>query len=154
MNKRHFRITVLAVLLLWLGNTASAQQTAPKLTPPKLQSFWGFTKGGELPLEMVLNVLDSAVWAIDANKVRYPISRFMILFRSKDRFEDDETGEIKSRFNSNVLQVKNNGFLPEQWRKQLFENVKKEDELLIVDIIVRDKKGNFFKAPDIKIVVQ
>lgn len=154
MNKKHFRITVLAVFLLWLGTTATAQQAAPKLTPPKLQSFWGFTKGGELPLEMVLNVLDSAVWAIDANKVRYPISRFMILFRSKDRFEDDETGEIKSRFNSNVLQVKNTGFLPEQWRKQLFENVKKEDELLIVDIIVRDKKGNFFKAPDIKIIVQ
>jgi hypothetical protein len=136
---------------------AKAQQPekpTPTLTPPQLQSFWGTTKGGSLPLEFVLNVVDSGfVWVIDDKKVKYNINRFIVIYRSKDRFEDEQTGEIKSRFNNNSLIVKNTGIIEEKWRKMMYENIKVGDELWITDIIVRDKKGEYIKAPDVKIVV-
>lgn len=146
--------SVFLLLIVGFTQVKSQQKPTPKLTPPKLQSFWGNTKGGELPLEMVLSLVDSSVWVNDDKKVRYSVSRFILLFRSKDRFEDEESGEVKSRFNSSSVQIKNSSFLPENWRKNLYESLKKDDELLIADIIVRDKKGEYYKAPDIKIIVR
>ena len=138
--------------LAFAVETKAQQKPAPVLVPPKLQSFWGVTKGGELPLEFVLNVIDSAIWVFDDKKIKYRLSRFILVHRSKDKFEDDN-GELKTRFNTNSVTVRNSGYVPVNWQKNLYEIIKKEDELIITDIIVRDKKGNFFKAPDVKIIV-
>lgn len=148
-------LLLLTVLIIASVTVSSAQQKpAPTLKPPVLQSFWGTTKGGDLPLEFVLGVLDSAVWVIDDKKNRYPISRFIVVYRSKDKYEDEKTGELKTRYNPNSTSVKNTALLPEIWRKNLYEMIKKEDELIIADIIVRDKKGNYFSAPDVKIIIK
>ena len=147
----------LMMLALVTGLFASGtcqQKPAPKLTPPQLQSFIGNTKGGTLPLEMTLNLVDSAVWVIDAKKNRYYIARFVVLYRSKDRFEDEQTGEIKTHYNSSTLEVKNAKSITESWRKHLYKNFKSGDELLIGDIIIRDRNGEYYKAPDIKIFIQ
>jgi hypothetical protein len=144
-----------ALLAATIGIVSAQEQPQPKpsLKPPTLESFWGTTKGGELPLEFVLNIIDSAVWVMDDKKIKYPLAKFLLVYRSKDRFEDEESGEIKSRFNTNSVQVRNGKILPDNWRTSLYESIKKEDEILITDIIVRDKKGNFFKAPDLKIII-
>lgn len=144
---------LISFFLLAVALQSKAQQKpAPVLVPPKLQSFWGVTKGGELSLDFVLNIIDSAVWVVDDKKIKYRLSRFIFVHRSKDKFEDDN-GELKTAFNTNSVTVRNAGYLPENWQKNLYEVIKKEDEILITDIIVRDKKGNFFKAPDVKIVI-
>nr|WP_294908213.1 hypothetical protein [uncultured Lacibacter sp.] len=149
-------IRLFAVLLVLLLSVQSKAQDKPKptLKPPPLQSFWGKTKGGDLPLEMVLGTIDSAVWVIDDKKVRYHISRFYVVHRSKDKYEDEKTGEIKTRFNSTATNVKNNGYLPELWQKNLYEIIKKDDEIIITDIIVKDRFGYYYTAPEIKIVVK
>jgi hypothetical protein len=149
MIKTIFLSVVFSVIACY---TKAQQKPAPVLVPPKLQSFWGATKGGELPLDFVLNVVDSAIWVLDDKKINYRLSRFMFVHRSKDKFEDDN-GEIKTMFNVTSVTVKNSGYLPATWQKNLYEVIKKEDELLITDIIVRDKKGNYFKAPDVKIII-
>ncbi|HMP87370.1 MAG TPA: hypothetical protein PKE63_08850, partial [Lacibacter sp.] len=97
---------------------------------------------------------DSSVWVISDKKERMRISRFILLYRSKDRYEDEETGAIRSRFNSSSVQVNNTALLPERWRKTLYENIKKEDELYISDIIVRDRNNEYLKAPDIRIIIR
>ena len=149
-------IRLFAVLLVLLLSVQSKAQDKPKptLKPPPLQSFWGKTKGGDLPLEMVLGTIDSAVWVIDDKKVKYHISRFYVVHRSKDKYEDEKTGEIKSRFNSTATNVKNSGYLPELWQKNLYEIIKKDDEIIITDIIVKDRFGYYYTAPEIKIVVK
>lgn len=143
------------MLSLIFSVAANAQQKpAPTLKPPVLHSFWGTTKGGDLPLEFVLGVIDSSVWVIDDKKVRYNISRFIVVYRSKDKYEDERTGELKTKYNPISTYVRNSALLPAIWQKSLYEQIKKEDEILITDIIVKDKKGNFFTAPDIKIRIQ
>ncbi|HMO32404.1 MAG TPA: hypothetical protein PKE07_05355 [Lacibacter sp.] len=150
----HIICLLMLVLLAGSMPVQAQQKPAPKLTPPVLQSFWGYTKGGELPLEMVLQLVDSSVWVISDKKERMRISRFILLYRSKDRYEDEETGAIRSRFNSSSVQVNNTALLPERWRKTLYENIKKEDELYISDIIVRDRNNEYLKAPDIRIIIR
>jgi len=92
-------INLFLLLLLLQGfalKTNAQQSPKPTLKPPALQSFWGKTKGGELPLEFVLGIIDSSVWVMDDKKVRYKISRFILVHRSKDKYEDEKTGELKS----------------------------------------------------------
>lgn len=134
--------------------TMAQQKPAPTLKPPPLQSFWGTTKGGDLPLEMVLGIIDSAVWVMDDKKVRYRISRFMIVYKSKDKFEDEKTGELKTRFNVTSINIKNTGYLPATWQKSLYENIKKDDELMITDIIVQNNRGSYFSCPDVIIRIK
>lgn len=147
-------LTFLLVIVAVAVNAQQPQKPTPTLKPPVLQSFWGTTKGGNLPLEFTLSIVDSGmVWVIDDKKVKYNINRFIVIYRSKDRFEDEQTGEIKSRFNNNSLIVKNTGIIEEKWRKMMYENIKVGDELWITDIIVRDKRGEYLKAPDVKITI-
>lgn len=150
-------INLFLLLLLLQGfafNSNAQKSPKPTLKPPLLQSFWGRTKGGELPLEFVLGIIDSSVWVIDDKKVRYKISRFIFVHRSKDKYEDEKTGELKSRFNVNSVTVRNAEILPVIWQKNLYESIKKEDEIIITDIYVRDKRGYLFAAPDIKIILK
>lgn len=148
----------LFLLLLFLQgltfNSNAQQSTKPTLKPPVLQSFWGKTKGGELPLEFVLGIIDSSVWVMDDKKIRYKISRFILVHRSKDKYEDEKTGELKTRYNVNSVTVRNAALLPAIWQKNLYETIKKDDEVIITDIYVRDKRGNLFAAPDVKIILK
>lgn len=152
--KRPFRLLLpLFVLLFSLQTKAQDKPKPTTLKPPPLQTFWGKTKGGDLPLEMVLTTIDSAVWVIDDKKARYHVSRFIVVHRSKDKYEDEKTGEIKSKYNSTATNVRNSGYLSKLWQKNLYEIIKKEDEILITDIIVKDRFGYYYTAPDIKIKV-
>lgn len=151
--KKPFRLFLFLFVSLLCLQTKAQDKPKPTLKPPPLQSFWGKTKGGDLPLEMVLTTIDSAIWVIDDKKNRYHISRFIVVHRSKDKYEDEKTGEIKSKYNSTAANVSNSGFLSKPWQKNLYEIIKKEDEILITDIIVKDKFGYYYTAPDIKIKV-
>ncbi|TWI80672.1 hypothetical protein IQ13_3351 [Lacibacter cauensis] len=151
MKQPRLLILVAATLFTLAGN--AQEKPKPTLKPPVLQSFWGKTKGGDLPLDLLLPTIDSAIWVIDDKKVKYHISRFILVYKSKDKFEDEKTGEIKTRFNTSGANVSNSPYLPANWQKNLYEIVKKEDEILITDIIVKDKFGYYYTAPDIKIKV-
>lgn len=86
--KRPFRLFLFLFVALLCLQTQAQDKPKPTLKPPPLQSFWGKTKGGDLPLEMVLTTIDSAIWVIDDKKNRYHISRFIVVHRSKDKYED------------------------------------------------------------------
>jgi hypothetical protein len=132
----------------------SQQKPKPVLKPPVLQSFWGNTKGGNISLDMALQLIDSAVWVISDKKERMTISRFFILYKSLDQFEDEKTGVVKQRHNTNGVYVRNDNKLTEKWRKSIYESLKKGDELLITDLYVRDKKGEYYLAPDILLIIK
>jgi hypothetical protein len=155
MIKKTRHLIVLS-LLFCSFTTSAFTQTKPKpgLKPPVLFSYWGNIKGGNMPLEKVLELVDSSVWVISDKKERMAISRFFLLYKSLDNFEDEKTGKLTQRFNTNGVNIRNDHSLPENWRKMLYENIKRGDEILITEIYVRDKKGDFFLAPDIIIAIK
>ena len=142
------------MLTIFVGSAVSQQKPKPVLKPPVLQSFWGNTKSGNIPLDMALQLVDSAIWVISDKKERMTISRFFILYKSLDQFEDEKTGVVKQRHNTNGVYVRNDNKLAEKWRKSIYESLKKGDELLITDLYVRDKRGEYYLAPDILLVIK
>lgn len=147
-------VIICFMLTIFVGSAVSQQKPKPVLKPPVLQSFWGNTKSGNIPLDMALQLVDSAIWVISDKKERMTISRFFILYKSLDQFEDEKTGVVKQRHNTNGVYVRNDNKLAEKWRKSIYESLKKGDELLITDLYVRDKRGEYYLAPDILLVIK
>jgi hypothetical protein len=147
-------VLICFMLTIFVGSAVSQQKPKPVLKPPVLQSFWGNTKSGNIPLDMALQLVDSAIWVISDKKERMTISRFFILYKILDQFEDEKTGVVKQRHNTNGVYVRNDNKLAEKWRKSIYESLKKGDELLITDLYVRDKRGEYYLAPDILLVIK
>lgn len=147
-------VIICFMLTIFVGSAVSQQKPKPVLKPPVLQSFWGNNKSGNIPLDMALQLVDSAIWVISDKKERMTISRFFILYKSLDQFEDEKTGVLKQRHNTNGVYVRNDNKLAEKWRKSIYESLKKGDELLITDLYVRDKRGEYYLAPDILLVIK
>lgn len=155
MIKKTYSLLLLSFIFCAFSITGYTQtKPKPTLKKPVLFSYWGNTKGGNLPLDKVLELVDSSIWVMSDKKEKMDISRFFLLYKSLDNFEDEKTGKITQRFNTNGVEIRNNHSLPENWRKMLYENMKRGDEILITELYVRNKKGDFFLAPDIIIAIK
>jgi hypothetical protein len=132
---------------------AQPKDTA-RLKPPKLESFWGLNRGGRITLEAAVPLLDSSVIVIADKKEKLPVAKALLVYRSKDLYEDEATGTLKSRYNSYSCSFKYNDRLPENWKKFLKENMKPGDQLLFADIHVKSKNGYLFAAPDIRFIIE
>jgi hypothetical protein len=152
MNKL-WMIPVLFILLA-INVNAQPNKEKPKLTPPKMESFWGNIKGGKLTVNDIHRLVDSSVTVITDKKEKLKISRAIFIYRSKDYAEDEKTGEVKIRYNSTAYNFRNTDQLTAQWKRTLRENIKPGDQIVIADIIVRDSKDQIFNAGDIRIIVE
>jgi hypothetical protein len=137
--------------LLW--GQSNNKDTA-RLKPPKLTSFWGQSRGGNIALEHVISLLDSSIEVISEKKEKLQLAKALLVYRSKDYYEDESTGTVKKRYNSYSCNFKYNDHLPENWKKFLKENMKPGDQLHFADIHVKDQNGYLFTAPDIKIIIE
>ena len=135
-------------------SAAQIAKDTPKIKPPKMEAFWGDVRGGNIIADKVIELTDKNLIVIADKKESLKISRAIFVYRSKDMFEDEETGKVKTVFNTTSYEFRNTDTLPEKWRNFLKENAKAGDQIVIADIIVRDKKNNLFKAGDIKIFIE
>jgi hypothetical protein len=152
---RHISILFLS-FIVGIFYDVSAQQTkeSPKLKPPKMEAFWGMSRGGKLTVQEVAQIIDSVVLVLADRKEKLVISRAILVYRSKDQVEDEETGEIKIKYNSYSYNFRNTDRLPDQWKKFLKENIKPGDKLLIADILVKNRFNEIFNAGDINIIIE
>ena len=112
------------------------------------------SRGGKLTVQEVAQIIDSVVLVLADRKEKLVISRAILVYRSKDQVEDEETGEIKIKYNSYSYNFRNTDRLPDQWKKFLKENIKPGDKLLIADILVKNRFNEIFNAGDINIIIE
>jgi len=150
------QLLIISFAFIFFTNSVLAQpnKEKPKLTPPKMVSYWGNTQGGKLTIKDIHRLVDSSVMVITDKKERLKISRAIFIYRSKDFAEDEKTGEVKTRYNSTAYSFRNIDQLPLQWKLTLRENIKPGDQIVIADILVRDSKDQIFNASDIRITVE
>ncbi len=114
---------------------------------------WGNSKGGSLSPDAFVALLDSNIQVVSEKMEPLSISRAMLVYKSKDQFED-ENGKVKSKYNAYMNEIRNENKVPGKWKSFLVEEIKPGDIFLIADIHVRDKKGYIFNAPDLKIRIE
>lgn len=127
----------------------------PKFKPPVVKSylakFFGSTAvcsaaEGKQIITLPLRITDSK----DFN---YKISSYQFAYKRTGVTEDEETGKV-SPASDMVAQRFNETPLPEIWKSNIIETLHKGEELFFFDIIVYDKQGRLFFAPDLKITIQ
>jgi hypothetical protein len=150
---KHPLCCLFSLFILSQNSYAQKPQPAAKIKPPKMTVSWGNSKGGSLSPDAFVALLDSNIQVVSEKMEPLSISRAMLVYKSKDQFED-ENGKVKSKYNAYMNEIRNENKVPGKWKSFLVEEIKPGDIFLIADIHVRDKKGYIFNAPDLKIRIE
>ena len=116
-----------------------------------LGKFYGITN--DCSAEMAKQVLTLPLKIIDNKDVEYKLSSYQFSYKRIGVTEDEETGKVSPQ-----TDIAADRFtvtpLPEIWQSNIKESLHKGEELFFFDVIVFDKKGKLFFAPELKIIIQ
>ena len=143
-----------------LINSADAQlkknkvNTAKGIKPPKLITWLGeYRDTVSLPVNEAERIIALPLKVGDKSDAFYTISSFRLIYKKKNKFEDDETGKI-STTSTAVSRLFRSTPLPELWLNTIREQLHQGEELYFFDIIAKDTQGRIMYAPGLKILVQ
>jgi hypothetical protein len=122
--------------------TSQAQTKKPATTAPVVYTvtFGGF-KDGNITAEQFKKVVDSAITVKDDKGNTYPVTRFRINYTFATTYTDSESQQRKDFKDFRAADFYDTAILPEVWRSSLKDNAKKDDEIIINNIIIRLKNG-------------
>ena len=126
----------------------------PKFKPPAVKTFLGINQNGAQVTPDEGNQLVGLPLKIvdDKNNV-YPISTYRFLYKEKGYIVDDETGKNEVTFN-NVADRFDKTPLPKVWVDNIRGRLQADEQLYFFDIVVKDKEGREFYAPELKITIK
>ena len=89
----------------------------------------------------------------DAKNNQYTIVSYQFLYRQKSWILDDETGKKEQVFTISADRF-NSTPLPKVWIDNIRQRLQKDEQLYFFDIVVKDKDGRQFFAPELKITIK
>lgn len=162
MKKNAIFFLIFSIAVLHCGTTI-AQNKKPAAKPaavtpakpvvPKLRTFIANLQGGKVNMEGALTILDKPVVVKDEKGNDWQVVSIRFWWRSLDRFEDPETGEKKSTWNTLVKDIRS-ASLPASVIESVKYEIKPGDELYYETIMVQGKDGNKYLAPSMRFSVQ
>jgi hypothetical protein len=152
------RNTIFLFLNLFIAVFCQAQQKPvakpANSTLPKLTVMLGGSKSGNITVIQMQQIVDSPLIVKDEKGVVYALKGFRINYTFKSTYKDEETDKVREVKDFRAYDFSNTDRLSEDWRNSIKDNVKKEDEMLINNVVVKLKNGKSFFAPELKLKVQ
>jgi hypothetical protein len=147
----------LVFLLASLGPTSFGQQNPAgkpaKFKPPKVQSFLGGHRNGDsLNSATAKLLLALPLVVIDVAKNNYTVENYRFLYKKKAFNQNPETGKIEESFTLSAGDFTETP-LPKVWIENVGLDLLKGEEFYFFEIIVHDKNGHRFLAPDLKLFI-
>ena len=153
MQKKFYLFTALFALGLSGGSTVLAQKPAKPDSQPagsKVKKPFAKTSLGKatgtiaLTAEEAGQLVSLPIKIVDEKNVEYQISSYQLAYKriGKTSVQSDVAAQ---RFTTTPL--------PEVWQKNIVDGLHKGEELYFFDIIVFDKQGRRFFAPELKISI-
>ncbi|MEO9022594.1 MAG: hypothetical protein ABI237_19545 [Ginsengibacter sp.] len=157
--KMIFRYSLCFFLLSFLTKVSFAQDTTiitkvPKFKPPVVKTFLGVNlNGAQVTVDEANQLVGLPLKIVDDNNTAYNIDSYQFLYKQKSYVRNDETGEKEVSFT-----IKSDRFkatpLPKIWIDNIKGQLQTDEQLYFFDIVVKDKKGREFFAPEIKITIK
>lgn len=160
--KIYYKQFSLFLLCAFSGFFCFAQQSQkkPEITkivkfkPPVVKSFLGInTNGATVTVDEANQLITLPLKITDAKNNIYSMDSYNFLYKRKGVIEDEETGRRQVAFTT-VADVFKTTPLPKIWIDNIQNGFQKDEELYFFDIVVKDKAGRKFFAPDLKITIQ
>lgn len=164
LQMKNYMLTrgLLAIIILF-SLSASAQTPKPKppiittvakFKPPVVKTNLGRNQNGaKVTVDEAQQLVSLPLRVTDSLKNSYTVTSYQFLYHKKSVVENEATGkkEISYTTLSDRFTVTP---LPLVWRNNVGPQVQKKEELYFFDILVKDKQGRIFYAPEIKIFVE
>ena len=160
--KKSARPFLLFLLCAFTGFFCFAQESqkkslitkVAKFKPPVVKSFLGInTNGASVTGDEANQLITLPLKITDAQNSVYSIDSYHFLYKRKGVIEDEETGRKQATFTT-VADVFKTTPLPKIWIDNIQNRFQKGEEMFFFDIVVKDKAGRKFFAPDLKIIIQ
>lgn len=159
MNK----LLLTAILFTGLATTAQAQPVKKpamatpivKFKPPVVKTFLAKFTGSNATCsaEEGKQVITLPLRIVDAGNTAYAISSYQLAYKRLAVKEDESTGAT-SPTTDLVAQRFTETPIAGIWKTSIIEQLQRGEELFFFDIIVMDKQGRRFFAPDLKLTIQ
>jgi hypothetical protein len=149
------------LLFVAAGLNTYAQQRTQKAKASKAVTFetvWGGYKGNNITVlpEIARDIIQKSVVVVDDKKTAYTLVRFSLLYKkfgmAEEETEDGPTGKPIPTYTTTIGDFNSNK-LSATFINATIDQLKKNDELLLFDIVFKDAKGNNRFAPQLKIVI-
>ncbi len=160
--KKYYSRLILATIMMTAFTLINAQtkltpinQPITKFKPPVVHTYLGTLTGKTAVTspEEGKNLIVAPLSVTDAKKTNYTVASYQFVYKRLGSREDEETGKITTE--SELVASQFNAVpLPAIWQSNITETLKKGESLLFFDIIVFDKQGRRFFAPDLNISIQ
>jgi hypothetical protein len=161
MAKQYARFYLLFILAAMVTVSGIAQAKKPthspfsKFKPPAVKSYLGKFSGSTATCtaEEAKQVITEPLKVSDDKNAAFKISSYQFAYKRIGVTEDEETGKV-SPAKDMVAKRFTETPLPDIWKSNITEQLHKGEELYFFDIIVYDKQGRLFFAPELKITIQ
>jgi len=146
-------------LVISIGNISFAQQKevitkVQKFKPLVVKTFLGINQNGaHVTVDEGNQLIALPLKIVDAQNHQYPISSYRFLYRKKSVILNDETGKKEETFSITASRFDSTP-LPKVWINNIQGRLQPEEQLYFFDIVVKDKEGRDFFAPELKITIK
>lgn len=125
-----------------------------KFKPPVVNTYLGVnTNGASVTTDVASQLIILPLKITDLKTNNYPIDSYHFLYKRKGVIEDEETGRKQVAFTT-ISELFEKSPLPKIWIDNIQNGFQTGEELYFFDIVVKDKAGRRFFAPDLKITIQ
>lgn len=125
-----------------------------KFKPPVVRSIYGGQINGAIvSKEDAIALLTKRLVVADSSNTTYPVVSFQFVYKSLSYVESDKPGKYEEKPTLTAGKFETTP-LPKIWVDNLSKSLHKGEELFFFDILVKDKEGRLFKAPDLRITVK
>jgi hypothetical protein len=156
---KNLKYLLLIFVLFAVSSVSSAQQKetitkVPKFKPPVVKTFLGVNQNGAQVISDEANqLIGLPLKVVDAKNNVYPITSYRFLYRQKTIIVNDETGKKEVSFTIVADRFQTTP-LPKVWIDNIKGHLQKDEQLYFFDIVVKDKEGREFFAPELKITIK
>ncbi|PWT98705.1 MAG: hypothetical protein C5B52_11850 [Bacteroidetes bacterium] len=113
----------------------------------------GGSKGGNISKDALSQIVDSALTVKDASGKSYPVVKFRVFYKFKSTSEDHDTGERKTVDDMRENTFNNTPMMSDNWKESIKDNVAKDDEMVIDNVMVKLPNGKKLLVGGIKFKV-
>lgn len=150
-----FTLVILGTTLMFAQKPVKPATTSSSNSKkPFAKTFLGEVTGTlSMKTDQANQLITQPLKIIDDKKVPYVISSYQFSYKRIGVTEDEATG--KTALQSDIVADRfTTTPLPAVWQKNIIEGLHTGEELYFFDIIVFDKHGRRFFAPELKITIQ
>ncbi len=126
----------------------------PKFKPPVVKTFLGLVQNGaQVSADQGNELIGLPLKIVDDKNNTYAIDSYQFLYKQKGYYLNDETGKREITFTLAAERFDSTP-LPKVWVDNIKGRLQPDEQLYFFDIVVKDKQGREFFAPQLKITIK